>query len=137
MRLTRTTRTSPFLYQIVPLLDVLFVLLVFFILTATFVTQPGLTVEPPASNFTVEPALRSQIISIVGKHAPQIFFRDRLVTEEQLGTLLTSQKETSITTIVVKADRAVSYDQVMSVTNLALAHGYRVVMAGAVPKNTP
>ena len=137
MRLTRTTRTSPFLYQIVPLLDVLFVLLVFFILTATFVTQPGLTVEPPASNFTVEPALRSQIISIVGKQPPQIFFRDQLVTSTQLDILLTNQKESTATTVVIKADRTVSYDQVMSITNLALAHGYRVVMAGGVPVNTP
>ena len=137
MRLTRTTRTSPFLYQIVPLLDVLFVLLVFFILTATFVTQPGLTVEPPASNFTVEPALRSQIISIVGKQPPQIFFRDQLVTKAQLDALLTKQNESTATTIVIKADRTVAYDEVMSLTNLTLAHGYRVVMAGSVPLNKP
>ena len=137
MRLTRTQRSSPFLLQIVPLLDILFVVLVFFVLTATFVSQPGITVEPPTANFTVEPSLNSQIISIVGSSQPRIFFRDRLVSEAQLASLLNNKKD-SLSTLIIKADRSVAYEQVMSVTNLALDRGYRVVMAaGMAPSAKP
>ncbi|MEO7932517.1 MAG: biopolymer transporter ExbD [Chthoniobacterales bacterium] len=131
MRLTRTHRTSPFLFQIIPLLDILFAVLVFFVLTATFVSQPGITVELPTSNFTVEPALHNQIISIVGNN---IFFRDQLVSQAQLDTLLSNKKDTPSATLIVKADRAVPYERVMTVTNLALERGYRVVMAGGMMK---
>jgi biopolymer transport protein ExbD len=132
MRLTRTHKTSPFLFQIIPLLDILFAVLVFFVLTATFVSQPGITVELPASNFSVEPALHTQIISIVGNN---IFFRDQLVSQVQLDTLLSNKKDTPSATLIVKADRTVSYERVMSVTNLALERGYRVVMAGGMMKS--
>jgi len=139
MRLIRSQKTSPFLFQIVPLLDILFAILVFFVLTATFVSQPGTTVEPPASNFIVEPSLRSQIISIVGQNQPRIFFRDRLVSQKQLAAMLEKQKDTASTTLIIKADRQISYETVMNVTNLALERGYRVIMAGgiAVPDSSP
>ncbi len=132
MRLTRTQRTSPFLFQIVPLLDILFAILVFFVLSATFVSQPGVNVEPPTSNFSVEPSLRSQIISITPGNEPRIFFRDRLVSPAQLATMLDQKTSAATKTIIVKADQSVSYEQVMAVTNLALERGYRVIMAAGV-----
>lgn len=119
------------MFQIIPLLDILFAILIFFVLTATFVSQPGITVELPASNFSVEPALHTQIISIVGNN---IFFRDQLVSDAQLGILLNNKKDTPSSTIIVKADRTVPYNRVMTVTNLALERGYRVVMAAGMKK---
>ena len=130
MRLTRTQQTSPFLYQIVPLVDILFALLVFFGLTTIFISQPGLTVEPPASSFILEQALRSQIVSITSGRPFKTFFRDRQVSEKELITAFTLQKTDGEATIIIKADRAVPYAEVMRVTNLALSHGYRVTIAG-------
>ncbi|HEX8372808.1 MAG TPA: biopolymer transporter ExbD [Chthoniobacterales bacterium] len=130
MRLTRTRRTSPFLFQIVPLLDILFAILVFFVLSATFVSQPGVTVEPPVSSFTVEPSLHSEIVSLVGGNQPRLFFRDRLVSETQLREVLQKKKASSAGTIIVKADQSVPHERVMWTANLALQYGYRVVMAG-------
>jgi len=117
------------LFQVLPLLDLLFVILIFFLLTTTFVTQPGITVDPPASSYAVEPSLRSKIISIVGHPQPRIFFQDQLVSEEQLQAML-KNKDSQSPSLILKADRTVPYERIMAITNLALAEGYRVVLAG-------
>lgn len=136
MRLTRNQRTSPLLFQVLPLLDLLFVILIFFLLTTTFVSQPGISVNPPASSYAVEPSLRSRIVSIAGLPQPRIFFQDQVVTEKQLQAFL-KNKDSESPTLIIKADRTVPYDRIMAITNLALGEGYRVVLAGTPSLDPP
>ena len=134
MKLTRTTNYHFGWLGIVPLIDVVFLLLFFFLLSSTFVLQPGISVSLPFSRFTLGPPVNQQIISIPGGTAPVVYFRDQKVTLDQLGPLLDTAKREG-RPIIIKADRFTPYELVVAVTNAALEHGISsVALATTLPK---
>src|SRR5256885_5805373 len=122
MKLSRTKQYNFGWLLIIPLLDILFLLVFFLLLSSNFILQPGIAVSMPFSRFTLGPQLNQQIISITGGAAPAIYFRDQKVTFEQLGPLLDAAKREN-RSIIIKADRLTSYEMVVAVTNAALEHG--------------
>ena len=82
----------------------------------------GIAVTAPFSRFTLGPQPNQEIISITGGPNPTIYLRDQKVTLDQLGPALDTTKREG-RSIVIKADRTVSYDLVMAVTNAALERG--------------
>ena len=122
MKLSRTTSISFGWLYVFPLLDVVFLLIFFFLLSSSFVLQPGIAVTVPFSRFTLGPQPNQQIISITAGPNAAIYLRDQKVTLEQLGPALDLTKREG-RSIVIKADRMVSYELVMAVTNAALERG--------------
>ena len=122
MKLSRTTKISFGWLFVFPVLDVVFLLIFFFLLSSNFILQPGISVTVPFSRFTLGPQPNQQIISITGGPNPAIYLRDQKVTLAQLGPALDATKREG-RSIVIKADRTVSYDLVMAVTNAALERG--------------
>src|SRR5881396_3671005 len=104
MRLTRTKEYNFGWLVVIPLLDVVFILVFFLLISSHFVLQPGISVSMPFSRFTLGPQINQQIISITGGAAPAIYFRDQKVTLEQLGPLLDETKRQNHS-IIIKADR--------------------------------
>jgi biopolymer transport protein ExbD len=132
MKLTRTKEYYFGWLVVLPLVDVVFLLIFFFLLSSNFVLQPGISVSLPFSRFTLEPQLNQQIISITGGAAPTIYFRDQKITLEQLGPLLDAAKREG-RSIIIKADRLTPYEMVIAVTNAALEHGISSVALAATP----
>jgi biopolymer transport protein ExbD len=122
MKLSRTTSINFGWLYLFPLLNVIFLLILFFLLSSNFVLQPGISVSVPFSGFTLAPQPNQQIISITGGPSPVIYLRDQRITLDQLGPALDLTKREG-RAIVIKADRTVSYDLVMAVTNAALERG--------------
>jgi biopolymer transport protein ExbD len=122
MKLSRTSQINFGWLCVFPLLDVVFLLILFFLLSSNFVLQPGISVTVPFSRFTLPPRPNQEIVSIVGGPNPTIYLRDQKVSLDQLGPAFEATKREG-GSIVIKADRTVSYDLVMAVTNSALEHG--------------
>ncbi len=133
MKLSRTSTISFGWLYVFPLLDVVFLLIFFFLLSSSFVLQPGIAVTVPFSRFTLGPQPNQQIISITGGPNPTIYLRDQKVTLAQLGPALDVTKREG-RSIVIKADRLVSYDLVMAVTNAALERGISSVALATTPQ---
>ena len=134
MKLSRTTTISFGWLYVFPLLDVIFLLIFFFLLSSSFVLQPGIAVTVPFSRFTLGPQPNQQIISITGGPNPAIYLRDQKVTLAQLGPALDVTKREG-RSIVIKADRLVSYDLVMAVTNAVLERGISSVALATTPQH--
>ncbi len=116
------------------MVNVVFLMIFFVLLSSNFILQPGISVSPPLSRFMLGPQVNPQIISITGGAAPAVFFRDQKVGLEQLGPLLDVAKREG-PPIIIKADRLPPYELVMAVTNAALEHGITSVsLATAPPK---
>ena len=128
MKLVRSSKPHPALLLPVPLINVLFLVVIFFALSSRFVLQPGLTVALPGSSFAMPPQREPQIISITTTPVPAIYHRDQKVTFDELGSRLANarSKERSV---IIKADRDASYDLVVQVMNQALQQGFSVVLA--------
>ncbi len=132
MKLSRTKEYHFGWLVVLPLLDIVFLLVFFVLLSSHFILQPGISVSMPFSRFSLGPQVDQQIISITGGSAPVIYFRDQKVKLEQLGPMLDSAKRQG-RSIVIKADRFTPYQVVMEVTNTALEHGITSVSLAATP----
>lgn len=133
MKLSRTSTISFGWLYVFPLLDVVFLLIFFFLLSSSFVLQPGIAVTVPFSRFTLGPQPNQQIISITGGPNPAIYLRDQKVTLAQLGPALEVTRREG-RSVVIKADRLVPYDLVMAVTNAALERGITSVALATTPQ---
>jgi biopolymer transport protein ExbD len=132
MKLTRTKHYHFGWLLLVPLLDIIFLLIFFVLLSANFTLQPGIAVSLPLSKFQLAPQQNQQIISITGGAIPTIYFRDQKITLEQLGPLLDLAKRDG-QSIIIKADRMAPYESVVAVTNAALEHGIASVSLAGAP----
>jgi biopolymer transport protein ExbD len=128
MKLTRSYTLFPGLIVVVPLINVLFLVVVFFAMSSRFVLQPGLAVTLPLSPFTLTPQRELQIVSITSTPVPAIYHREQKVTVEELAARLRDMR-TRDRSLIIKADRGTPYDLVMQITNQALQNGFSVILA--------
>jgi biopolymer transport protein ExbD len=132
MKLTRTKEYNFGWLVVFPLIDTVFLLIFFLLLSSNFMIQPGISLSLPLSRFTLGPQLNQQIISVTGGAPPAIYFRDQKITLEQLGPLLDAAKREN-RSIIIKADRFTPYETVVAVTNAALEHGISSVALATTP----
>jgi biopolymer transport protein ExbD len=134
MKLSRTKEFNFGWLVMFPIVNVVFLLIFFLLLSSNFVLQPGIAVSAPTSPFLLGAQQSQQIISITSGAVPAIYFRDQKVPLERLGPLLDVAKREN-RSIIIKADRQAPYELVVAVTNAALEHGISSVsLAGATPK---
>jgi biopolymer transport protein ExbD len=128
MKLTRTLKFGPALFGIIPLINVIFLVVLFFSLSSRFVLQPGLAVTLPASSFTLGPRVDAQIVSVTAAPVPVIYHRDQRVSLEELRQRLAETK-VSERSLIIKADKNTPYDLVVRITDEALKLGFSVILA--------
>src|ERR1700710_446003 len=111
MKLTRALKFNPALFGVIPLINVIFLVVLFFTLSSRFVLQPGLAVTLPASSFTLGPRLDAQIVSLTAAPVPTIYHRDQRVSLDELRQRLADTKigEASLT---IKGAKKNPYDPV-------------------------
>jgi biopolymer transport protein ExbD len=132
MKLSRTKEYRFGWLVVFPLIDVVFLLIFFLLLSSNFILQPGIAISAPFSRFTLGPQQNPQIISVTGGPASAIYFRDQKTTLAQLGPLLDAAKREN-RSIIIKADRLTPYELVVAVTNAALEHGITSVSLATTP----
>jgi biopolymer transport protein ExbD len=128
MKLVRTLKIHPVLFNLIPLINVLFLVVAFFALSSRFVLQPGMAVALPASAFTLGPQRNAGIVSVTAAPVPSIYFRDQKVTLEELRAQLADGRATQ-RSLIIKADRGTPYDLVVQIMNEGLKLGFSIVLA--------
>ena len=109
----RRQRKSPRI-EIIPMVDVMFLLLVFYVLSSLALTQKrGITVQPPSAQ-SGEPAKVSQLMIVSVNAAGEVFLDSDPVAAEQLGERIEEKCQTRpggieavrAQGVIVNADRA-------------------------------
>jgi biopolymer transport protein ExbD len=142
MRLKRNLQPLRGPLDLTSLVNVILLLLLFFVLSNAFVLQPGIPIDPPRSIFGTGAQANRYIVTVLlqperrdstGRTMPReasIFFNDHLMTLDELDVAFSKlPKQRGASSIVVRADKAVSYDIVMQICNAAIAHELGVVLA--------
>jgi biopolymer transport protein ExbD len=114
----------------IPIINVLFLVVLFFSVSSRFLIQPGIAITLPFSSWTLGPQKNPQILTITGGATPAIFFRDRRWELNEIHEAL-SAPELKDHTLIVKADRSTPYALVMRVVDEGLRAGLPVVLATA------
>ncbi|WP_408956073.1 ExbD/TolR family protein [Natroniella sp. ANB-PHB2] len=117
--------------DILPMIDVIFFLLVFFMLFTTFRTTPeGLEVNLPQAT-TVTAQEEDLQVNVILAEDDQLYLDDQSVTEQGFSLELAKILERSPETVfVIKADQDVKYQRIIKAMDLIReAGGYRLALA--------
>lgn len=119
--------------DITPLIDIIFQLLIFFMLTSSFVIQPGIKVNLP--NAVASDVIEEQNIIIALSAEGIIYVDKRVITSQELKSYL-SDAENSMRPILIKADKRTSLGRVVEIWDLCRRMGIeRVNIATQQPSN--
>jgi biopolymer transport protein ExbD len=121
--------------NITSLIDVLFILLIFFLVTSTFLEQPGMKLELPKAKSANVEKVENMVVYIDADH--QIFLNDKPVAIDRLENQLKEAiAENEDPTLVLRADKSVPHGLVVTTMDLAKQVGFkRLVVATEVEIN--
>jgi len=111
--------------EITPLVDIVFLLLIFFLLTATYVKNPNLDISLPKASLN-QVTSHKKDISIAIKKDGEIRYDNQDVSVQNLEGILTaaySENEDSI--VVIRADKESQHGRVVEVMDLAKKVGFK------------
>jgi biopolymer transport protein ExbD len=103
--------------DIAPLIDMVFQLLIFFMLTSSFVMQPGIKVNLPKA--VTSEAIKYENIEIVVSAENVAYLNGKVITSGELKTLLKQVSKRKNQTILIKADRHASLGRVVEIWDMA------------------
>lgn len=111
--------------DLIPMIDVIFQLVVFFMVSSTFIITPGISLELPSST-TAEPVVLSQlVITIVSED--ELYINDKA---SSLSMMPKQLQDTEIksniknTNVIIEGDRKVSYSLMIKVLDILRENGY-------------
>lgn len=115
-----------------PMIDVVFLLLIFFMVSTTFVARPGLKLDLPQSDSTTETPAERWVISI--ERNGQLYLND---DETDLDSLQ-SRVNAELKPVVIHADEAVSHGIVVTVLDTVKSAGVESVdLSTEAPEDEP
>jgi len=116
------------------LTDVVMLLLIFFLLSSSFVIQPGIKVQLPKAEMGEAQSLKNITITLTEKG--QLFLNVEQVTLENLGKKLSvALGNDGDKVIVIKADKNVTLQNTVQVIDIAKAVGAQRFMIATQPLN--
>lgn len=111
--------------NLIPMIDVVFQLVTFFMLSSTFIQTPGIALELPAST-SAEPVVMSRMVVTVLPDG-RLFLNSSEYTLEGLGKALedlSQEERDSFEQVVVEADGEVSYRLMVRVLDVLRLNGF-------------
>ncbi len=126
-------RSSPRI-EIAPFVDVVFLLLIFFMLTSTFIVAPGLKIKLPKAR-TKEIQREKREISIAITRDGTIYYEGRKVDLKELERELRKFSKRGLNPlIVIKADERTYHGRVVEVMDTAKQAGLSRFAIATTPK---
>jgi biopolymer transport protein ExbD len=117
------------LINITSLIDVLFLLLIFFMVSSTFLEQPGIKLELPYAQ-SAAVAEQKDYTLFVDKDG-RMFLNNDEVDTENLGELLTQAlPEMKEGALILKADQDVSHGVVVRIMDISRQSGVKKLIIG-------
>ncbi|MEJ2700019.1 MAG: biopolymer transporter ExbD [Desulfuromonadales bacterium] len=104
------------------LIDIVFLLLIYFLLASNFVTQEGIGIDLPKVKSV---GLSSPRLTVVTVDKEGRFFFDKAMVDDRLllDTLRTRLRLSSDRDVIIRADRKVLYDRVIKAMDIARQAG--------------
>jgi len=126
MGLQTRNKVSP-LFNMSSLTDIIFLLLIFFMLTSTLVTPNALKLLLPSSN---SQTLAKQTVSISITDDLKYYVDRNKVTLTEMQSILSSRaKDIQDATIVLNADKSVPVDNIVKVMNICNQLDLKMILA--------
>lgn len=110
--------------DLAPLINVIFLLLIFFMITSSFIFQPGISVNLPKA--ITSDVIHKENLNIIVTYGNDIFIDDRRVNDEELVSRL-KVAASQDRPILIKSDRKSSFGEVVRIWDLARGEGVKKI----------
>jgi biopolymer transport protein ExbD len=122
--------------NITPLIDVLFILLIFFMVSSSFIEQPGMKLELPTIQ-SKEVERVENLIMLISEEG-DIYLAEQKVTLDELGPAIEAMiPNIQEKTLVLKADKATQHGLIVEVMDIAKRSGLTKIVIGAKVNSDP
>ena len=120
-------------FNTISLTDIIFLLLVFFLLSSTFVLQPGIKVQLPTTTNSDISSEKSIVISLTKEGT--VYLNDELVNQVELGARLRQMvMNVGNPIIALRSDKASTIENLIEVMDIAKSAGGDRFMIITAPK---
>jgi biopolymer transport protein ExbD len=137
MKFPRNVRILRSYFDMAPFAAVFF-LLVIFLMFGAFIPIPGLPLQlqPPVADDL--PGTDKPTVAVAIDSGGRFYFANQIVSEAQLNSSLSNTVKNSRAplTLVIHADKSVTYEQLLNLTLLARANGIDSAMLATLPRAT-
>ena len=125
----RTTRIP--MINLTPMVDVLFLVLLFFLITSSFSEQPNIKLELPSAKYASTSKLEERVLTI--SQEGKLFFQSEPVERKDLPAVLRNAFSTQDDkTLVMRADKNVPYGVIIDVMDAAKGAGLKRIVAPTI-----
>ena len=114
--------------DLIPMIDVVFQLVIFFMVSSTFMLSPGINMVLPSST-TTEPVLMTELVVTISSQE-EIYVNKDKHTLASFGPALenlTDDEKEEIDSVVIMGDRDISYDLMIKVLDELRTQGFTSV----------
>jgi len=118
--------------EMAPLIDIVFLLLIFFMLNTTF-SSPAIPMSMPEGSNSDGEVHESEVIVVSADATGKLFInREEVTLEDYQEKLTAAMEKNNVQSVYFKGDKSVDYDRVMKIfdsTRAAGAVGFNLVRA--------
>jgi len=120
-----STQSAP---NLIPMIDVVFQLVVFFMVSTTFIITPGISLVLPSSQTAESVAMSKLVITVVARD--EIYYNKE---QHTLGSLsgrlaeITEVEKEQIKTVVLEGNRTISYSLLVEILDVLRINGFKGV----------
>jgi len=122
--------------DLTPLIDVVFLLLIFFMVTTTFVREGGVTLELPEADTEVVPRTQEPVHIVVGVDGSYAV-NGQALTERTVAVLMTAMRDAAAddlsAPVLISADARAPHESVVKVMDAAGRLGFERVRIATQP----
>ncbi|MDH5559741.1 MAG: biopolymer transporter ExbD [Deltaproteobacteria bacterium] len=120
--------------EITPLIDVIFLLLIFFMVSTTFISNPGIDVKLPEASQKPKDR-KPQSLEIILTKDDQLYLDGKLISFKGLEeTIRAKNDQRKISALVIKADGRARHQKVVSIMDAAKQAGIKKLSIGTVAR---
>lgn len=131
MRIKYKSRQSAIAFDITPLIDVVFLLIIFFMVTSSFVQVSGIRVRLPEAGSSKELTERNfERLEIDAKG--RVFLNDKVTAFDKVENYFDGLEKSSV--IQISADSKTDFGDVMKIWDLARQKGFKEVIVVTTKK---
>ncbi len=109
--------------NLTPLIDIVFLLLIFFMLTANFITNEGLNIKLPETKSKLS-YIKNEPIIIYLTSSNRIYLKGKFYTLSQLQKILPQEiKNNETKTVILKSDKDAKVEMAVKILDIAKISG--------------
>ena len=133
MKFPRNAKILRSHFDVAPFAAVFFLLLIF-VLFGTLIPSAGIPLLPPSA--TDLPGVQTPCVDVAVDANGNLYFKNQMVTERVLinGLMVATNTTQAPLTLIIHADKSVSYDTIVHLTMLARNYGITNALLATLPR---